>query len=527
MKKPTINFSWPVVLSDFSNNEDKNYEIFSRCKLKVFYKGETADHRYFSDEFADQLIRSLPYTPVVSRYDDESEDFEGHASRQEIFGIVDPCGKITFEEDEEDGKTWCVTDVILYTERPDQLGELAKKIPGHPHSLELDPKSTKYKINYDDKKHFKNIEFTAGDFVGVSVLGMNQKPAFTGSSFFNENGEFAKKMQLLKDYCERRLEENQHGGEKMNLSEFIKLTWGDISAKVVNAIEKEYQEEFYICPVDFYDDSVVCHVYSLIDGSTTYLRFYYTIDENAVVTLGEVKEVHVVWEEMPEPAPAEPSPNASLEDNTASAETDMGQAEPEPSADPVKPEVGEQTDFDNQTPENTPETDTTPDPEPVSAASTIENEEGHNSNDQQSNFTGAAASVTNVEGAPLVNEGQQVNESECGHENKQIESSSSTSFTNSEREEYENLKKAKKVQLVESYRNVLTEEQYNNYISSIDTFSAEDLELDLLKIYKRVNDEANTTSVRGIGRAFTVYAPETNKDTENPLDAFVRKNLKR
>ena len=518
MKKPTINFSWPVVLSDFSNNEDKNYEIFSRCKLKVFYKGETADHRYFSDEFADQLIRSLPYTPVVSRYDDESEDFEGHASRQEIFGIVDPCGEITFEDDEEDGKTWCVTDVILYTERPDQLGELAKKIPGHPHSLELDPKSTKYKINYDDKKHFKNIEFTAGDFVGVSVLGMNQKPAFTGSSFFDENSEFAKKMQLLKDYCERRLEENQHGGEKMNLSEFIKLTWGDISAKVVNAIEKEYQEEFYICPVDFYDDSVVCHVYSFIDGSTTYLKFYYTIDENAVVTLGEVKEVHVVWEEMPEPAPEPPSPNASLEDNTTSAETDMGQAEPEPSAEP---KVGEQTDFDNQTPE------TTPDPEPVSAASTIENEEGHNSNDQQSNFTGAAASVTNVEDAPLVNEGQQVNESECGHENKQTESSSSTSFTDSEREEYENLKKAKKVQLVESYRNVLTEEQYNNYMSSIDTFSAEDLELDLLKIYKRVNDDVYSSSVRGIGRAFTVYAPETNKDTENPLDAFVRKNLKR
>ena len=222
---------------------------------------------------------------------------------------------------------------------------------------------------------------------------------------------------------------------------------------------------------------------------------------------------------MPEPTPAEPSPNASLEDNTASAETDMGQAEPEPSAEP---KVGEQTDFDNQTPE------TTPDPEPVSAASTtIENEEGHNSNDQQSNFTGAAASVTNVEDAPLVNEGQQVNESECGHENKQTESSSSTSFTDSEREEYENLKKAKKVQLVESYRNVLTEEEYNNYMSSIDIFNAEDLELDLLKIYKRVNDEVNATSIRGIGRAFTVYAPETNKDTENPLDAFVRKNLKR
>ena len=31
-----------------------------------------------------------------------------------------------------------------------------------------------------------------GDFVGVSVLGKNQKPAFSGSAFFEANEEFEK-----------------------------------------------------------------------------------------------------------------------------------------------------------------------------------------------------------------------------------------------------------------------------------------------------------------------------------------------
>ena len=52
MKKQSINFSWPVTLSDFS--QDSVQENFSRGKLKVFFKGETADHRFFSDEFAEQ-----------------------------------------------------------------------------------------------------------------------------------------------------------------------------------------------------------------------------------------------------------------------------------------------------------------------------------------------------------------------------------------------------------------------------------------------------------------------------------------
>ena len=55
MKKQTINFSWPATLSNFST--DSSQENFTRGKLRVFYKGETADHRYFSDEFSEELVK--------------------------------------------------------------------------------------------------------------------------------------------------------------------------------------------------------------------------------------------------------------------------------------------------------------------------------------------------------------------------------------------------------------------------------------------------------------------------------------
>lgn len=220
MKKITINYSFPATLSDFSR--DNEQELFTRGKLKVFYKGETADHRYFSEKFSEELIKTLPYTPIVSYYDEEKDDFVGHATEQQVYGIVDPCAAPSFIKD-EDGKEWCVCDVVLYTDRPDKVGKIAEKIVGHPQSLELDPQTTKYTVNYDAKRHFKNIEFTAGKFVGVSVLGNDQEPAFTGSHFFTCDKQFEEKMQILREYCERKHDQSARGS-RMDLKEFLTLS---------------------------------------------------------------------------------------------------------------------------------------------------------------------------------------------------------------------------------------------------------------------------------------------------------------
>ncbi|MBR4328766.1 MAG: hypothetical protein IKP71_02845, partial [Candidatus Riflebacteria bacterium] len=62
MNKIKINTNIPAYLTDFTSTEN---EKFTRAKLKVFYIGETADHRLFPEKFSKKVIKTLPYTPVV------------------------------------------------------------------------------------------------------------------------------------------------------------------------------------------------------------------------------------------------------------------------------------------------------------------------------------------------------------------------------------------------------------------------------------------------------------------------------
>lgn len=90
---------------------------------------------------------------------------------------------------------------MLFTGRKDNIGEVAKKIIGMQHSLELDPDTVQYKINKDANGRFKNIEFTEGQFIGLSVVGNSEKPAFSGSHFFTieEESEMVKALMEFQD----------------------------------------------------------------------------------------------------------------------------------------------------------------------------------------------------------------------------------------------------------------------------------------------------------------------------------------
>lgn len=81
-----VNYNIPVSLFDYRESENS---LYSFAKLKIFYIGETQDRRVFTKEFSEQLLKSLPYVPVVGYYDEEAEDFIGHNSAiQNIYGIV-------------------------------------------------------------------------------------------------------------------------------------------------------------------------------------------------------------------------------------------------------------------------------------------------------------------------------------------------------------------------------------------------------------------------------------------------------
>ena len=540
MKKQAINFSWPAQLSDFA--KDTVQENFSRGRLKVFYKGETADHRFFSDSFSEEIVKSLPYTPVVSYYDEEKEDFVGHATEQQVLGIVDPCIAPSFEEDEE-GKVWCVCDVVLYTERPDRVGDLAKKIVGHKQSLELDPSSVQYKINYDEKKHFKNIEFTAGKFVGVSVLGNDQKPAFTGSAFFACDENFESKMKILREYCEKQNDHEEQGGNEMNLQEFMKLSWGEVSDKVAQAVAKEYENDAYCYVVDMFEDAAICRFYYYMENGSKLMKIKYTCDENGNVCLGDIVEVRVTYEEVVEvsnTAAAVELEKVGVENATevkedeekdevvADEDFQEEEKEDEESQKVERPVDEKEEEFvedskEEEEEEVTEESSEKEEEEEFTNESEEEEEEdkvvcaacGDEVDEEEKSTATDAADVSNAEVTQterVVDGNEQVSEET---------NTSSASFTQSERAEFEALKREKKVNLLNSYKETLSEEEFDKFLGSIDSFEEKDLEIELLKAYKASQEKEPKKQ-----RAFA-FAPILNQKNaeKDSLDAFIRNNL--
>ena len=110
-------------------------------------------------------------------------------------------------------------------------------------------------------------------------------------------------------------------------------------------------------------------------------------------------------------------------------------------------------------------------------------------------------------------------------EQKQEENSSSAALTNSERAEFEALKREKKEKLIDSYKDYLSEEEYNDFSVKIDSLQFEELETELLKVYKVKQEAKEETEVNE--RAFTLYSLLNKPVKESSLATLIKENLDR
>lgn len=549
-------------MSDFTAvNDDTPNEVFSRGKLKVFYKGETADHRYFSDAFAEKLLKSLPYTPIVSYYDEEAKDFRGHSPEQAIYGIVDPCKKPHFEKD-DDGKEWCVCDVVIYTERAGKIGEIAKQIVGHKQSLERT--DAKYVINYDAHRHFKNIEFTDGKFVGVSVLGNDQEPAFTGSQFFTAEAQetLEAKLKLLRDYCSQAAQENldqkektSNGGFSMqitNYSEFRKLTWGETATKLDETLTKEYGNEAYTSIEDREDGFVYVKFYSYLDGSVSLYRIQYSLADDGSVQLGDRKPVHRTWEVIPEKA--ETSPAAATAEEAPVDEVVSSVAEDPQDGKDVVATVAE----NNEPKEAEAKADV--------AASVVNNEEVANKATAEATITEVATPteetkpseevaeptekvaepvaddnhLTAVENATATrevspatlntaigaNEEENAEGEQSSEQQNNNHSASASTLDQSEREEFEALKKQEKLNFLTSYKDKLSDEDFQRFAAELDNYSSkESLEVEILRAALAHSQEEKSSIRRAA--FYSCTADHNALKKEDSDEAWIKRALRR
>lgn len=280
---------FPVTI--YGNLKELN-PVLSKARCRIFYKYENRNGTYITDEFAQKLISSLPYTPVKGIYDNFDEDYTDHGLKRDlgrIYGIVPENPNFSWEkhlDEDEIEREYACCDVYIFT----ALYEEASQIVGKSQSMELYQPSIKgdWAI-INGKKLFK---FEDGCFLGLQILGDDVEPCFEGAAFFTFYNDLKNAIKKLEKYS---LDSNIKGGK----SEMTKLNFKLSDSQKHDAIwvllNDKYTEEnnweITYTILDIYDDYAL--VYSYEAGS--YERVYYTKnDETDSIELGARKKCYVI-----------------------------------------------------------------------------------------------------------------------------------------------------------------------------------------------------------------------------------------
>ena len=263
---------------------EKYNEVLSKARCRIFYKYENRNGTYITDEFAEQLLSSLPYAPVKGIYAAEEGDYTDHGQERDegrIYGIVPENPNIGWETHlDDDGveRTYACADVLIFT----ALYEEANEIVGKSQSMELYRPSLEYHEAIVKGRRF--IVFDKGCFLGLQVLGDNTEPCFEGASFYSLQNAIEVAINAIRNY----------GGTKMPVINF-KLSDDAKFQAIWALLNPEFNEEGNWTIT--YGVSAVYDDYALVINYETgeFNRAYYTKnDENDMVELGEIIKCYVL-----------------------------------------------------------------------------------------------------------------------------------------------------------------------------------------------------------------------------------------
>ena len=273
-----------------------------------------------------------------------------------------------------------------------------------------------------------------------------------------------------------------------------------------------------------FEDAAIVRFYYYMENDSKLMKIKYSCDESGNVSLGDIVEVRVAYEEVVnvsntatevEEVGVE-NATETIEENAEEQESELAKKgdDEEKKGRCVKSDDDDDKDEKEDTEEDS--TDDPDDPEDKDDDDDDDKVVCAACGDVEEQPTADAADVSNAE----VTETERV-VSDGNEQVAEETNTSSASFTDSERAEFETLKREKKINILNSYKEILSEEEFNNFLGSIDSFEESDLELELLKAYKASKDKEPK-----IQRAFA-FAPilEKNNANKNSLDDFIRKNL--
>lgn len=286
---------------------------------------------------------------------------------------------------------------------------------------------------------------------------------------------------------------------------------------MAEAIEKEYGSEYYTYLIDMFDNSAVVRFYSLLDGSNKLMRIDYS-NNNDNIVLGNIRECRVTYEDVTIEKGVDQAEEITSVDVVDDSANDIQNKEEDGECAVTNEQSAEES-FKDKECENKDEDKLLKDEESEKEKCKLteineDEKDKKDSFENQPENCAAAAPDTNAENTETDIKVSVENENSAENQ------SSSTSFTESERAELEALKKAKKVEFLNSYKDILSEEEFNKYSISLDNFTEEGLELELLRKFKE-----NAGQNKKV-RAFAFAPVPENVETKS-LDDIVKVYLNR
>lgn len=286
-------FEFPITL--YGALEEYN-QVLTKGRCRIFYKGGNRNRTYITDEFAEQLIASLPYTPIKGIYDNTAEDYTDHGRQRydgRIYGIVPENPNFSWESHvDEDGivREYACVDILLFT----SIYKEASEIIGQAQSMELYAPSIKGDWKYINGKKF--YVFTEGCFLGLQVLGSDVEPCFEGAAFYTEQN-FLERLEhvlnKLETYDLNNIKDDE-GGKKMTVSDF-KLSDNQKYNMLFSLLNPNFNEEgdwtiTYLI-TDVYDEYALA--FNVQENG--YIRAYYTKnDETDSIEIYNQEVVYIV-----------------------------------------------------------------------------------------------------------------------------------------------------------------------------------------------------------------------------------------
>ena len=268
-----INMNFPITVY---GNLEKFTDVMSLGRCRIFYKYGNRNGTYITDEFAEELIKTLPYTPVKGIYEEDKGDYDDHGERRDlgrIYGIVPGPQDMGFAWEkhiDEDGveREYACVNVYYYTALYEEAGDIC----GKSQSMELYRKSIKgdWKI-IDGKRYYV---FEKASFLGLQILGDDIEPCFEGAAFFSLYESVKDLYEKLEQY-QNNFQNHGKGGQTMPTITF-KVSDNQKHDFLWALLNVNYNEEngwvveYGIC--DIYDEYAIVRNYA--EGK--FERVYYT-----------------------------------------------------------------------------------------------------------------------------------------------------------------------------------------------------------------------------------------------------------